>query len=360
MQWFAANTKMAAVMAADAVGEEAIGAAWRWLAESSTAAWAIDGVAFGALALVLAVVLSDWWVRRRVWLSEPHRLTEPRPARNAIHAVTVAACVLVGVAGIARPDAWTTTIALLIAAIACMTTGHIRRWSAASAVGLALLAGGVASLFVNCGWTGRLGSMFAVAVASGYMLWLARFWQQQLRDGLAWTTTGRMISAARWLSAGGALLLAWLAFAPTADAVNGFTMGPTGIALVVLVVLVLSFLQLRDAHEHAPWLSGSAACVTIVSWAVPAGEAIMLFGWEVPLAMPIALGGLVLAVRKFFMGHRLCAPAVRAYIGVVVPGIVLFALVNEGISAPMLVAGVMSVFAVVLVVVGSRGGSRAG
>lgn len=353
MQLFAASTSTPTVMAAVPATVRDSAPVWRWLAESTTAAWAIDAAAIGALALVLATVLTDWWVRRRIWLSEPHRLTEPRPARSGIHAVTVIACVPVGIAGLARPDAWTTVIALVIAAIACMTTGHTRRWPGASATGLALLAGGVAALLVHWGWTGSLGSMFAVAVASGTMLWLARFWQQQLRDGVAWTTTGRMIGSARWLSAGGSLVLVWLAFGSQHDAV---TASPTAIALVVLAVLGLGLVQLRDAHERAPWVSGTSVVLTIASWAYPVREALAATGWQVPWAAPIAFGGMVFAIRKFFMGRRLCGPAVNVYIGLVVPGIVVFALVNEGVSAPNLAAGVMSVLAVVLIVVGLRGG----
>ena len=60
-------------------------------------------------------------------------------------------------------------------------------------------------------WFGAttIGPLIGWILAAGWMLWLAKFWDQQLDDGRAWTTTGALIPMARGaaLFFGGAVLV---------------------------------------------------------------------------------------------------------------------------------------------------------
>ena len=143
-----------------------------------------------ALLCACTPVLVYWLRRRRAWLTEPQRLLEPMPRPAAAFvAGLVAACAtgVVALVAAAPIPAWG-------AAIAGLTVAHLTRWPAAAMLGLMLLAGG----FVAAGHLlfpiplGR-GLLLGCALAGLFMLWLERFWKQQLHNGRPWTTAGWLI-----------------------------------------------------------------------------------------------------------------------------------------------------------------------
>jgi hypothetical protein len=177
---------------------------------------------FGLTALLLiAAVLQERRYRsrrRRAWPDRLDDLLEPYsrwPAFTQTEAVIAAVILVLGVFQVVRsgPPSWQLAIAScvisLVAGITCLFMTY-RRWSVNTAgLGMALLtlsavalACAVTSMYgAAAGWTAYAARLpvvynailFAMAVMIALWSWLARFWDQQLLDGVPWTTAGRMI-----------------------------------------------------------------------------------------------------------------------------------------------------------------------
>ncbi len=187
-------------------------------------AWSLVLLVGGVLSLAVAVgtVLADWRWRVRRWRTEPARLVERPPAHRRLHRLVVAASVLVGFAGISLAREPLTPVAVLLAAYACLTVGHRECSNGIGRAGLALVGMALACAAVAWLPTSPANATLGAAVAAMLMLWLARFWGQQLNDGRPWTTTGRLIPEARYLTwiavpIEGGLAAAWLARGVFAD-----------------------------------------------------------------------------------------------------------------------------------------------
>ncbi len=157
-------------------------------------------LACAALATVIAVALVDWRRRVSIWKTAPERLVEPVPQHPVLHT----GCVLLGgavaVAILVEPQAWLAPLAAFTAALAVLTVGHRSGLLQVSQIGLLIAAEGVVMMMVAWLPAAPTNVLAGVSLAGMYLLWLAKFWQQQLDDGRAWTTTGRLIPAARQLS----------------------------------------------------------------------------------------------------------------------------------------------------------------
>ena len=180
-------------------------------------AWSLVLLVGGALSLAVAVgtVLADWRWRVRLWRTQPTRLVERPPSHRRLHRLVVAASVLVGLAGIILAREPVTPVAVLLAAYACLTVGHRECSNGIGRAGLGLIGMALACAAVAWLPTSPANATIGAALAALLLLWLARFWEQQLNAGRPWTTAGRLISEARYLvwiavPIEGGLATAWL------------------------------------------------------------------------------------------------------------------------------------------------------
>jgi len=263
----------------------------------------LNAVALLCLLVVIVTILLDWQRRRR-WLREPERLTEPPPARNVRSAVLVGVCLLLGLGGLLFRESWFAPTAVWLAALACLVIGHLRTWRFAGEMGLVLVALGIVSAsmaWLAPGWSGAL---FGLGLAGGYLLWLARFWNQQLNAGQAWTTAGRLIPASRRLgytALSGALVPAMGIIAT--DGLAAQTPWMTGVTLLLLLGGV--DLLVRDGFEYRQPAAGVAACLLILA-ASGAGWALLTRGLDTVMLPYVAIpaGALLLVLRVAVVAPR--------------------------------------------------------
>lgn len=160
-----------------------------------------------ALAFLLQPVHARWRARRVAMERDPAELLAPPqlPASNEL-SVLVLACGAVA-AALAAQFHPLVPVAMAIAAFASLGVFHLRHTLAAGLAGLALMAFAIVVAAVAWLPATPVGWMFALSLAGAHASWLSRFWRQQLLNGVAWTTTGRLIPA----SAAIGLLLGLLA-----------------------------------------------------------------------------------------------------------------------------------------------------
>ncbi len=193
--------------------------------------WAAVLMAGGAAVVAVFTVGGTWLDMRRRFAAVPHAPGELAagptlwPGFQYSAGAVAAAVLILGTIYVALP--WTAASALL-AGVAVLTLAH-RRWNESLAdAGLALISLAIVSLGM-LGLKGNLWSpevfetllaraVIGLAAMSRFWYWLARVWDQQLDEGRAWTTAGRLIRPARrvaYLLAATAVLLALhLAFWP--------------------------------------------------------------------------------------------------------------------------------------------------
>lgn len=187
--------------------------------------WTFNFQAWLCAIIVGGAIIQDRIYRRRRAKAWPERLDillEPYsrwPGYIQVEATLAALVLILGVFQIIRPahPGWHLPLATCICGvttgIACLYMTH-RRWSGNTAMlGLTLLslayaaaACAIASLLPDDSaaveYANRIpitlnASIFGLCIAVAHWLWLARFWDQQLLDGRAWTTAGRMIVCAQ-------------------------------------------------------------------------------------------------------------------------------------------------------------------
>ena len=178
-----------------------------------------------AAVLAGATYLRESFYRRRRAAAWPDRLDDllaqyPRwPGYHPLYCIGAGGVLTLGVYQIVRPDAalgWVGLIGVVslgAVALAVYFTTY-RQWSptlAELAMGLTTAAiVRLAAAVCAVGFSGATAVeyvermpvvfnavLFALAIAAALWYWFTRFWDQQLLDGAAWTTTGRMIPHAR-------------------------------------------------------------------------------------------------------------------------------------------------------------------
>ena len=287
----------------------------------------------GAVALMAVIwrLLADWRVRVRVWEEEPRRLIEPPPTHRRLYALVVAGCVLVGVGAVWVPAQPLTPLAVLLAGYACLTAGHRRRSNAVGEIGLALVGGAVVTAANAWLPASQASGLLGWALGSLLLLWLARFWHQQLDDGRPWTTAGRLIPAARNLAyamVGGELVMA-AAWVMRGD---GSAASPVWMSIATAVVVLLQWLLLiRDATEQRSSAGALVACVALMVALVPVRAVLAHYGLSATPAVLFAGAGLVLALRT----GRIRGPVetdwpYNAYLGGLLPLAALYDLALRG------------------------------
>ncbi len=296
---------------------------WRDVIEVQALAPGLSWVAIGGGALSLAIVVGGVLLtrrhRRRVWLTEPSQLLEPRGPR-AITVVTVdLLSVLIAVATVLNPGHPLMPVACWLGAFAAFGIGHRSTREAASEWGFALHA--LACVSATMAWlpSHRLAVSFGTLVAAWHCLWLAHFWHQQLDHGRAWTTAGRLIPTARRFGYG----LVMLAFV---GAMRGTLLaGSSGsdsltIAIALLLACLITLRQLRvDAgtHHRAPaaLLAGYVAIVLV------ANVRMSFFGTYAaafPLLFAFVAVFLAVSWRRVDSRQRV-AWGMNAYVGAILP-----------------------------------------
>ena len=318
-------------------------------------------VALAALLAVLASVLVHWAYRRRVWIEDPRRLMDP-PARHiGLHRLIVGGCGLVGLGGVLLPTAGLTPVALALSALACLTVGHRRRSDAMGELGIVLLALGIVtagSAWILPGWGGAL---LGCALAGVYLLWLARFWEQQLLEGRPWTTAGRLIPVARRLGCAAAPACFGLAAATALSA--GTPTGQTVWRPVVAAVLclLLASMLTRDATTHGSVAAAVGACLAAVAAVVPAGQVLAVAARvNVAAVTLVAMMGLLLAVRTAATAApERCRATFTGFSGAAVPAVAFLALVVRGADSQTVLAAGVAGAAVILTVVAEYAHRRA-
>ncbi len=170
----------------------------QWLAEHvREVVGVLYALAAADLLVALGLVLAHRRRRMACWLDQPQRLVALQQRSSPVWAVLVAVA-FVACAGAAMFHLHAALPpAVLLAAFACLVAGHVCRWSWASGLGMVFVGQAVTSGVLSWWDAGWLGGVIGLGLSSLYLLWLGRFWRQQLRDGAAWTTTGRMIPIVR-------------------------------------------------------------------------------------------------------------------------------------------------------------------
>ena len=270
-----------------------------WRAQAWTWGLGLNAAALLCLAVVIGAILRDWQRQRRHWLDEPEsERAEDAPAVGSLSSAgVVGTCVLIGLAGVVFRECWFTPPALWLAAVACLVVGHVLGCLVAGEIGLVLVAEGLVSAsmaWVTPGWPGAL---FGLGLAGGYLLWLARFWDQQLLDGSAWTTAGRLIPASRRL----AYMASSLAFAAAMGGMMAGAFAGQNVwlaAITTLLLLGLMSLLVRDGLEHGqPGAVAAAVLMTLAAVGPASGLFFRATGEPLMLGVGVAGAGLLLALR---------------------------------------------------------------
>lgn len=259
-------------------------------------------VPLSLVAAVLAAIFAltptaiRWRQRRRVWLTDPERLLEPGPRAEFADGTCVALGVAVLMLGLLLPSQWN-VVAGIVAALAVGGSAHRARWPIADV--LAVGIGAAAWYFLSRDWFGAThwSNIVGVALAAAFCFWIARFWHQQLRDGIAWTTSGRLIVPARACGTLLCFLLPAFVFGPFLNmntlAIPTLSWGSVMFGLTCVALLVLLQHEMRSQQGSvAVWCSGLVA----IALSLPLATVFARWFPAVPLAAALAGATLVFAL----------------------------------------------------------------
>lgn len=265
--------------------------------------WSLQLEIILTAVLVAATVVRDLVYRRqklRAWPDDLDAYLLPYPRPAGIHGLSciVAGLILtLGVFQIVKNEGSVTLtgavglVTLSVAAAAVFFLAY-REWSLALAelgmalvtVAIARLALGLAGLFTDRAhaveYADRMpvifnAVIFALAVMAALWFWMSRFWDQQLLDGVPWTTTGRMIPLARKtgfvVTAMAVLTSFQLAFWPEFVPSERGDGGAGRITASVMSAVLLAWIAAQQARRANSSMMGGLAVAALV-----AGFAIVL------------------------------------------------------------------------------------
>ncbi|NWG72698.1 MAG: hypothetical protein HXY23_13990, partial [Parvularculaceae bacterium] len=317
--------------------------------------WLLLAAALATLAAACADVLRGWWRRRQSWLAAPAAAAEiSRPVHGLAAAEIVIGALLLGSLLVA-PQAAVLPLALALAALGVLTTAHRLGSAALGEFGLVLVAG--ATLAAGRAWGSPTlrGWLFGALLAAIHMLWLARFWQQQLHQGCAWTSAGRLIPAARRVC----LALTALAVAVcTYELLNRSTVdaAPRGIldVWIALALLVLTSLLVRDAASGGEGSAGFA-CLAALALTARLTELPGVDIAQPPLLVLVAAAVSLLALRVALARETgPDQPVYNALVGGVLPALLTASALHRGIDSVWLGSAILAVGAWMLGTLRSR------
>lgn len=292
--------------------------------------WEFQLQAGFTLVLMCAAVFQELRYRARCRAAWPDRLDDliapyaRWPLFIQVEAIIAGAILILGVYQIVQREPMTWPLALTGCAISIMA-GYTcffmtyRRWSGNTAsLGIALLtlAAAMAACFVAAvlglvaqgeGYADRLpvlfnAILFGLAVMIALWRWLAGVWDQQLLDGVPWTTTGRLIPYAKrgaFVIASLAMLAAfqialWPEMVTSSGDDNSRGRMIAGVLAIAWLVLITTRIARRENSSQAATLGVALLCALaiFVFLRMPASP---LRGWLIQyravvlafLAMPI-------------------------------------------------------------------------
>lgn len=292
----------------------------------------LTSAGFGSLAVFLGVVLWNWRRRVRRWLHDPQRLAEHRPESDVLFRLLVVISVCVGVVACLFADSATAAVSALAACLTCLGIGHASSSRVVSETGLILLG---ISLVTAGHWLASdgTGALSGLALCGCYFLWLGRFWEQQLWQGRAWTTAGRLIPTVRRLGR---------AAAAAAALVAGACLNYDGAGLIRMsslsataLLILLSLRLARDAVDHQDRRSAFASCLAIVAATVPLAWVLKEVVAPLPAASLLGFTALVLAVRIPGREPVFVAPVYTAFFGGAIPVTLLLGMAVAGTYASL-------------------------
>jgi hypothetical protein len=231
---------------AEAAGEEAL-------------IWGQPAAAGVALALVLGGVIVDYLRRRHVWTTDASRLLEAPPRRIVLHALATLLALATGAAALIAPHGLWSPVALVLGALAAFGAAHRGGLAAARELAPLLLAGAPvagAAMWID----GTAGLMLGLMLGGGYLLWLGLFWDQQLLDGRAWTTTGAAVPIVRQQACAIAIAALALCGVPLAHGAAGHA-GGIWLTLCAAAGAGWALMFLRAARASGDRTSELGSCV---------------------------------------------------------------------------------------------------
>lgn len=282
----------------------------------------------GALLLFLLIILFDWRRRIAVWHSDPRRLVEPPPKHRFAYGLVLMIAILVAVAGVVLRESILTPFAIWLAAYAVLGIGHRAQSDTVGELGLAMIV--LVPATAGTAWlpASPANSLIGTALGGALMLWLARFWSQQLNDGRPWTTTGRLIPAARRIGCAVVGLEVFLATTWVFDeraAAAGWQAVPA-----VLFLFLHGSMLIRDAKNHRDPGIALAGCAAMLALAVPLHGLIVGWGATWSLGAVVGIVAMLIAIRG---GAAVTTTwPTNAYLAAILPGVVVLGCAH-GVSA---------------------------
>lgn len=266
-------------------------------------AYAAPGLALLALAVEVGDELLIWNSTRKCWRTDPESALKPH--RSRLHPAPFAILNLIAVIAAANTlsNAYSAA-AIGISAIAWFVAYHrhaSKPFAAAGAVSVALwivsaslawLPGGVEPTDLLAHPRTAAG----LSAAAIFLNWLARFWAQQLRDGRAWTTAGRLIpvvaqcSIVSGFACVGSIVSFYIHRASPVDA-DATTLAVCGFMGIVASLRLATYRvdgAMFEAAQFCAWPVALASAIPLaesaerafdgggIRWLAPAGIAIVL------------------------------------------------------------------------------------
>lgn len=211
--------------------------------------------------------------RQRAWPDALWLLTEPPAPWPGFHysaGIVSVAVLLLGCPHLLLP--WT-GLAAIMAGVSVLTLAH-RHWNENLAdAGLALITLAVTSLvtlpfgrpdaWTPVAWASLFNQvLLGLALMTGVWYWLSKVWEQQLNEGEAWTTTGRLVRTSQrvgYLVGSFAVLVSLhLSFWPRFPAVLDLDASPGrwawALSANVILILMLTFAARRTRRATVGWL----------------------------------------------------------------------------------------------------------
>jgi hypothetical protein len=320
-----------------------------------------------ALLLVLLLVVLDWYLRSRAWHGHPYRAPPPTPRRTVGHAAALALSAAAGLAALPVLASWVTVFSGALSAYAAFGTAHRTGWAAAGWLGLLLVVQAVAALAWVCLVFDRSSAISGLVLPGALLIWLALFWRQQLHNGQAWTTAGRLIAPASRLAAAltaGAFVLVAAGFAPLGGMLGSggvvVTAGGPVSGIVILFLLPLAGLWLRARRETGEARAEFLVCLAAASLGLVAGEVPNLLPASVRSPMTgLAAVGLLLGLGVWLLPGRIAlGEAGLAYVGGVLPTLALAEICRRGVESATLVALLLAAAGAAASLLAQRGAAR--
>ncbi|HPC23031.1 MAG: hypothetical protein KBH81_04635 [Phycisphaerae bacterium] len=254
-----------------------------------------------SLGAALVPVLAYWRNRRRGWQLQTERLLEPPPPWRLWWTGVQVLAGLTGIAALVVRDAPLAAFGPALAAIGASVAGFRQR--AVAGGSLALVLASEAAILATLAWLPDFGfnALAGATLAGLWMIWLSRFWTQQLHEGQAWTYTGHLVGPARRIGCAAAVVCLALAVSEVAGpaavpAISVPQMIWSGVTFLLLVRLAR--MLGRDAGQGENWLGPFAACFALLAALVPLEPVVATLTrswptWPVLLAVGLLLMALL-------------------------------------------------------------------